>query len=192
MLEKVSTMQKYFNVAGPCNPEQHYIVPPLERNPEVLPLIEQGQYFVVHAARQTGKTTLLQELVERIDKDGKYYALYCSLETVQSISRIEIGIPEILSALEKTVENSSLPCENFTERAKGKTVGVMINVALTDLSRCLDKPLVLLFDEIDGLENGTLISFLRQLRDGYVNRRRVPFPHSIALVGMRDIRDYKA
>jgi hypothetical protein len=56
----------------------------------------------------------------------------------------------------------------------------------------LDKPLVLLFDEVDCLSNGTLISFLRQLRDGYVNRRRMPFPQSIGLIGMRNIRDYKA
>jgi hypothetical protein len=37
-----------------------------------------------------------------------------------------------------------------------------------------------------------LISFLRQLRDGYVNRDMCPFPKSIALVGMLDVRDYKA
>jgi hypothetical protein len=48
-----------------------------------------------------------------------------------------------------------------------------------------------LIDEVDCLSNGTLIAFLRQLRDGYVNRRNIPFVHSIALVGMRNIRDYK-
>jgi hypothetical protein len=49
-----------------------------------------------------------------------------------------------------------------------------------------------LFDEADCLSGPTLISFLRQLRDGYVNRIRSPFPTSVALVGMRSIRDYKA
>ncbi|MCP4047775.1 MAG: ATP-binding protein, partial [Gammaproteobacteria bacterium] len=39
--------------------------------------------------------------------------------------------------------------------------------------------------------NGTLIAFLQQLRYGYVKRSRTPFIHSIALVGMRNIRDYK-
>jgi hypothetical protein len=42
------------------------------------------------------------------------------------------------------------------------------------------------------LTNGTLISFLRQLRYGYINRSRAPFVHSLSLVGMRNIRDYKA
>ncbi len=35
-----------------------------------------------------------------------------------------------------------------------------------------------------------LISTLRQLRDGYP-RRPENFPHSLALVGLRDVRDYK-
>jgi hypothetical protein len=35
-----------------------------------------------------------------------------------------------------------------------------------------------------------LISVLRQLRDGYANRPKA-FPHSLALIGLRDVRDYK-
>jgi hypothetical protein len=63
---------------------------------------------------------------------------------------------------------------------------------LTLFCMLLDKPLVLLFDEVDCLSEGTLISFLRQLRDGYNSRPEQAFVHSIALVGMRNIRDYKA
>jgi len=60
-------------------------------------------------------------------------------------------------------------------------------------NRSLDKPLVIFFDEADCLSDDTLITFLRQLRDGYIARRNGnPFVHSIALVGMRNIRDYKA
>jgi hypothetical protein len=51
-------MKKYFNIAGPCNENSHYMVPVLNRYKEVYPLVEQGHYFVIHAARQTGKTTL--------------------------------------------------------------------------------------------------------------------------------------
>jgi hypothetical protein len=61
-----------------------------------------------------------------------------------------------------------------------------------NLVKSLDKPLVILFDEADCLGQGTLISFLRQLRNGYNDRSITPFVHSIALVGMRNIRDYKA
>ena len=63
---------------------------------------------------------------------------------------------------------------------------------MTKYCEMLDKPLVLLFDEADCLSDNTLISFLRQLREGYNNRSATPFVHSLALVGMRNIRDYKA
>jgi hypothetical protein len=56
----------------------------------------------------------------------------------------------------------------------------------------LDKPLILFFDEADCLSGLVLIQFLRHLREGYVSRAFAPFPWSISLIGMRDIRDFKA
>jgi hypothetical protein len=52
------------------------------------------------------------------------------------------------------------------------------------------KPLVVLFDEADVLEGEALISFLRQLRSGFASRDAGVFPVSVALVGMRDLKDY--
>jgi hypothetical protein len=52
------------------------------------------------------------------------------------------------------------------------------------------KPLVILFDEVDVLEGEALISFLRQLRSGFASRGVGKFPVSVALVGMRDLKDY--
>nr|WP_190316048.1 hypothetical protein [Pseudanabaena sp. UWO310] len=52
------------------------------------------------------------------------------------------------------------------------------------------RPLVIFIDEIDSLQNQTLMTVLRQLRDGFP-RRPQGFPQSVALVGMRDVRDYK-
>jgi hypothetical protein len=52
------------------------------------------------------------------------------------------------------------------------------------------KPLIVLFDETDTLVGETLISFLRQLRDGFADRGPGTFPISIALVGLRDLKDY--
>jgi predicted AAA+ superfamily ATPase len=48
-------------------------------------LIDMKQYFVIHAARQSGKTTYLQDLTKRLNAGGKYYALYCSLEIAQGV-----------------------------------------------------------------------------------------------------------
>jgi len=52
------------------------------------------------------------------------------------------------------------------------------------------RPLVVFIDQIESLQNQTLINVLRQLRDGFP-RRPQGFPQSVALIGMRDVRDYK-
>ncbi|MDR2813983.1 MAG: PD-(D/E)XK nuclease domain-containing protein [Prevotellaceae bacterium] len=52
------------------------------------------------------------------------------------------------------------------------------------------KPLIVLFDEVDVLEGDAMVSFLRQLRGGFASRGVGAFPVSVALVGMRDLKDY--
>ncbi len=185
-------MRKYFNIAGPCQPDKHYMLPAQERCNNLLDLIEQSQYFVIHAARQSGKTTLLLDLVKQLNDSGDYYALYCSLETVQQITEMEKGIPAIIRTLATAVEfNQALQGYTFADKADEADFNNVLQKSLVYFCQKLDKPLVILFDEADCLSNGTLISFLRQLRSGYVNRGQIPFVHSVALVGMRNIRDYK-
>ncbi|MDR3266263.1 MAG: ATP-binding protein, partial [Tannerella sp.] len=76
---------RYFNIAGPCNSLEHYMIEAATRLQGVEPLIDQKQYFVIHAARQSGKTTYLKDLANRFNATGKYYTLYCSLERMQGI-----------------------------------------------------------------------------------------------------------
>ena len=52
-------MEKFFNIAGPCNPAKHYMLSATARLPEVASLIRKEQYFVIHAQRQCGKTTAI-------------------------------------------------------------------------------------------------------------------------------------
>jgi hypothetical protein len=185
-------MSRYFNIAGPCHPSKHYMLDPLRNfGKDLMDLIDQENYFVIHAARQSGKTTLLWELVDKIEKEGKYYALYCSLESVQTFTEPEKGIPEIVQKIESCIKNQKLP-EGFAKNADYGRISNVLNDSFVDYCRILDKPLVIFFDEADCLSNNTLITFLRQLREGFVSRARIPFIHSLALVGMRNIRDYKA
>ena len=197
-------MEKYFNVAGPCVPGKHYMIPALERLPEVGRLVAREQSFVIHAARQSGKTTALMALVAEINSKAEMRAVYFTLESVQRFSKPQEGIPRIVAAM----RNSLLPHRVFGEWAKTVRVvelapGIMvpdvgIKTFLSDLAAVSDRPLAVFFDEVDCLSDDTLITFLRELRDGVVNSRsvdpdsRFPFPVSLALVGMRDIRDYKA
>ena len=185
-------MSRYFNIAGPCNAAEHYMIDSLKRGGnEMLALIEQKQYFVLHAARQSGKTTLLWELADKINAESKYFALYCSLEGIQGITDPKDGIPAIVMTIKNELKSQRL-YSDFAKNADYEDYANVLNTTLREYCKNNDKPLIIFFDEADCLSNGTLISFLRQLRNGYASRARVPFVHSIALVGMRNIRDYKA
>ncbi|MDR2762584.1 MAG: hypothetical protein LBB88_08300, partial [Planctomycetaceae bacterium] len=100
-------MTKYFNVAGPCNNIDHYMIDSATRLTGVEQLIDMKQYFVIHAARQSGKTTYLHDLTAKLNNEGKYYALYCSLEFAQNVIEPERGIPTILDCIGLSLRNSS-------------------------------------------------------------------------------------
>jgi hypothetical protein len=156
-------------------------------------LVDSKQYFVIHAARQSGKTTYLQDLAQRLNVGGRYYALYCSLEGAQGVIDPKEGIVSIVLKIKNQLRLSNIPRKaEFAKEADYSDYTNVLNMELTLFCMLLDKPLVILFDEADCLSEGTLISFLRQLRSGYNDRSATPFVHSVALVGMRNIRDYKA
>ncbi|MCX7049796.1 MAG: AAA-like domain-containing protein [Candidatus Sumerlaeota bacterium] len=185
-------MKKFFNVAGPCFPNEHYMLPAQARCPALMPLVEQKTYFCIHAPRQTGKTTMVKDFVRELNAGGRYHGMYCSLETAQGIADEAAGITCILDILDRYCSNlpalkGKVSYQEFKDTPPRNAVSRM----LAQLCERLDKPLVLMFDEADCLAGPTLISFLRQLREGYVNRDTTPFVHSLALIGLTNIRDYK-
>ena len=189
-------MEKFFNVAGPCHPAKHYMLPATERLPDVMRLIRQEQYFAIHAARQSGKTTLLQGLVRDINASGDRVALYFTVESVMAYPDPHDGIAKIVERMRGDLLGHPL----FGEIARNPAAApdapaegfIGVKLLLSMLARKADKPLVVFFDEVDGLSEGTAITFLRELRDGYITRETIPFPSSVAICGMMDIRDMKA
>ncbi len=182
-------MEKCFNIAGPCFPDEHYMLPALERLPGITRIVEQRGYFVLHAARQSGKTTALKALVKEINGRGKMNALYFTVETVQRFTDPRDGIPKIAERMRSALAQDPR-FKAFAGSDDAQTDDV--RELLSGAAKASGKPLAVFFDEVDCLSDDTLVTFLRQLRDGYVTRDASPFPASIALVGMRDIRDYKA
>ena len=187
-------MEKYFNIAGPCFPSKHYMLPALDRMPEVRRLVDQEMYFVIHAPRQTGKTTAVKALAREINAKGEKVALYCTLETLQNATDPDAANAAIRDLiLDNAYSDPAFPvCAHESPPPAYGGLGLAVRSALRTLCQDAGKPLVVFFDEADCLCGRVLISFLRQLRDGYVNREDIPFPASIALIGMLDVRDYKA
>ena len=71
---------RWFNTAGPCKPHNHYMIPVHQRLPNLERLIAQEGYFVIHAPRQTGKTTAMLTLAQELTEAGTYTALMVSAE----------------------------------------------------------------------------------------------------------------
>ena len=189
-------MERFFNTAGPVNCDDHYCLPPLTRFDleEVLRFIGQKKYFVLHAPRQTGKTSCLLALMAHLNQGREYRCVYANLEMAQAArENIEQGMNDILRemALRASyhLEDEFLE-DHLSEYLSGGAFGTSVNRALAQWCRHLEKPLVLLLDEVDALIGDTLISLLRQLRSGY-DRRPNAFPQCIILCGIRDVRDYR-
>jgi hypothetical protein len=184
-------MKRRFNTAGPCVPELHYMIPAARRLPEGPGLVEQGAYFVVHAPRQTGKTTALRALAEDLAAQGKHAALHFSCEMGEAAGDdYEAAEKLVLESIRRRAELAlpdPLKPPPFPDVTKGGALGA----ALEAWARACPRPLALFFDEIDALRGQSLISVLRQLRDGFLYRPSA-FPASVALCGLRDVRDYKA
>lgn len=167
------------------------MIAPERRLPEARGLVEQMGYFVVHAPRQTGKTTVLRALAERMTEEGRHAALLFSCE-VGEASGEDYGEAQrgILSEMRRRAE-IALPPELRPPPFPEASEATLLSTALFVWARACPRPLALFFDEIDALRGQSLMSVLRQLRAGFADRP-TDFPASVALCGLRDVRDYKA
>ena len=192
-------MARWFNIGGPCIAADHYMLSATERLPEVASLIRKKQYFVVHAPRQCGKTTGFLAFANEINAKGDAVALYCSLETAQEFPDPREGLPLVYQCIcgaarrNRAFRGCPFVAEDAAVPSVEHVLSEGISSILSKLSTYAAKPVVVFFDEVDCLSEGTLVSFLRQLRQGRISFVEPnAFPVSVALVGMKDIRDYKA
>ena len=186
---------RWFNTAGPNDPSYHYTLPPLARLPEVAPLVASNAYFVVHAPRQSGKTTVMRAFARELTASGTHVGLYTTCEMGGPFSNDpETATCAVIDAL-LTYAQLDLPLEmrpdpTLAASCRGHSALFTFLSSWSSRLAALGKPLFLVLDEIDALQDNALLSVLRQLRAGYAQRPH-GFPASVALVGLRDVRDYK-
>ncbi|MDR1485148.1 MAG: PD-(D/E)XK nuclease domain-containing protein, partial [Planctomycetaceae bacterium] len=181
--------RRFFNTTGPCNPEDHYMLPPEDRlvGSQLHRYIKDKLYWVLHAPRQTGKTTFLQSWAREINSGGEAVACYVSVEDCQEIAEREEAMVTIYRDICDFAGFANLPVPTVAE----KNFEGLLRLTLVKWSELVaPKPLIVLFDEVDVITDEVMIYFLRQLRGGFAGRGVGTFPISIALVGMRDLKDY--
>lgn len=182
--------RRFFNTAGPCNPEWHYTVDPLPRLPEIRGLIDNKNYFVLHAPRQTGKTTFLQAMMRQLNGESRYSALQVNIQPAAS-GRDPVEAMQIAAAAIYQSATEHLPEGEWPEKIREASPGFgSLKAFLHQWSCSCPKPVVLFVDEADSLQDEIFLTLLRQLRAGFESRPDY-FPQSIGLIGLRDVRDYR-
>ena len=187
---------RFFNTEGPVKKNKHYCLPPLQRwdLEEILSLIDREKYFLLHAPRQTGKTTCLLALAEYLNRQGDYRAVYANIEPAQAArENVTMGMTAVIEQIARGARDqiddsqATTLAESIIARSSGTT---LVEEFLTRWQQGASQPTVLLLDEVDALVGDTLISLLRQLRAGYP-KRPAQFPQTVVLCGVRDLRDYR-
>lgn len=141
-----------FNIAGPCFPEEHYMLPPERRLGQVLEFIDEGRSFTLHSGPQTGKTTSAQWLVYHYNAAGRFRALWVDLQTARERPEPASAFRTVLNKLDEAVlqvlPEVGLPAERDRLLEDPETAVLRYLQALSSRS---PRPLVMLFDEADCL-----------------------------------------
>ena len=179
-------MAKYFNTTGPCFPRLHYMLPPKNRlvGASLDRYIRDELYWVLHAPRQTGKTTFLHSWMHEINAGTEAVACYVTLETCQEVTEVERAMPVMVDAVRQWAKRFNLPVPEIPQDVSPEASLAAVLRRWAELTA--PRKLMVFFDEVDVIAGPAMVSFLRQLRGGFAGRGPGNFPVSVALVGMRD------
>ena len=144
----IYSVPKFFNTAGPSQDDIHYTLDPLRRinYEEISFLVDQQKYFVLHAPRQTGKTTSLLAMVKKINEEGRCRCVYINVEPAQTErNKISGAIRVIVDSLARQAEffledSGLLEAMNGILDSSGNGA---LGAALAFLSKRDPRPLVL-------------------------------------------------
>jgi hypothetical protein len=162
--------KRYFNTSGPNIPESHYTIIRHKLLQKGEELVENDRYFTIWAPRQTGKSTYFRQLAEYLSKKD-YQPVMISVEGFDDFSAENTF--ETLSRELRIQQNIHWQIRSFNEFEK-------------IISDCNDKKLILIIDEIEGLNPAILGQFLHTVRNLYHSRQRHCLK-SVILVGVSNV-----
>ncbi len=188
-----------FGTQGPVNPEQHYIVARTEELTEFIKRVKEGRYIVIFAPRQTGKTTFFQRAVAALTaEDLTYFPIQLNFEIYVDCERSEfyeslakqIG-KEIERVFQIRGEGLDEALTHFLDHAK-----ITNHLSMMDFFEQVQhflkygddlQKVVLIIDEFDGIPTTALKGFLHAFRHTYVTQATFQCPHSLGIVGVKNI-----
>ena len=179
-----------FSSYGPVNPKLHYYAPRAELIKNAYARLmgedpaEGGHYITVWAPRQCGKTWIMQEVVEKIKKTNKYEVGILSMERAKE----EKDEKEVLKILMEKLQN--VFAKSFPSIEKIKELPTLFT------KQYFQKPIILILDEFDALEEVFINRFASIFRDIFISRLnerdknsrdKTYLLHGLGLVGVRSV-----
>ena len=185
---------RWFETRGPVYPEDNYVVARTDELADFVNRLKRGRYIVLFAPRQTGKTTFFQNALDSLEDEGNtYFPIQLNFEGyVDSDADVfyrslwkEIG-QEIKHVFQKRGKCPSDALNRFLTNVQ-ITDPISMREFFEELGRLLEKQqFVVIIDEFDSIPRDALKGFLHSLRQIYLSRR-TRCPHSIGLVGVKNI-----
>ena len=163
-------MNRYFNTSGPCNPKQHYTLMRPDLIAEGIDLVERERYFTIWAPRQTGKSTFFRLLANKLDSRG-FKVIHFNVENFK-----EALLITFFTKLTKEFQKKGIVLPHLS------SFGDLSNFIET----LKDDKLVLIIDEIEGLNPELFNQFLHSIRNLYHFRSEHSLK-SVILVGVSNI-----
>ncbi|MBO5864315.1 MAG: AAA-like domain-containing protein, partial [Paludibacteraceae bacterium] len=164
-------MIKEFNTTGSCNPAQHYMVDISRKLAKVEDFILRGKYFTINRARQFGKTTTLKALFRNLSE--QYVVISISFEGVGDLlfNKEESFCSKLKDIVETALKFSSWKEKSEVWRSVIRTASFdELSDSITDFCMQLEKPVLLLVDEVDkSTDNQLFLNFLGMLRNKYLD-----------------------
>lgn len=198
-MDMVCKMAKSFNVTGKCYPEKHYMVSMDKTLRNIEDMVDAGAYFCINRGRQYGKTTAFSLLKERLSPKYNVFSISfegladSDLESLESLSRFFFAELYDYAVYDKKNSDNKVLIQFLTEKSEEQFVGKRgISRSITQLVEILEKPVILLVDEVDQASNySSFLQFLGVLRDKYLKKTEIPTFHSVILASVYDIKNLK-
>jgi hypothetical protein len=161
---------RYFNTSGPNIIKEHYTLMRPQLIEEGLEKVQKNRYFTIWAPRQTGKSTYFRLLANRLETEG-YRVAYVNFENFK-----EASLKDFLIRL-----------NNHLTQYWGVTFKETTLAAVFEqIERLKDVKLVLIIDEVEGINPEFFGQFLHSIRNAYHSRTEHALK-SVVLVGVSNI-----
>jgi hypothetical protein len=161
---------RYFNTSGPNIIEKHYTLLRPDLIKRGRELVYDERYFTIWAPRQTGKSTYFHLLATELEKEG-YKVAYINFENYRKGS-IESFIATLTDEL-----------RNYWHK---EFINKNLQSIFQDIANIKDEKLVLIIDEVEGINSEYFGDFLHSIRSAYHSRTKHSLK-SVILVGVSNI-----